>query len=145
MKKICKIILAIFIFFFIAVYANAEQEFVGSKTSNKYHYPTCEWVKEIKSHKLIKFDSPEAAIKAGYMQCPTCRPPLPVPDSTTIVKDSDKQNSKKAPVKSYNFNIIFGSLLLLLLFIVPFLPGLLEMVIDRDSSFEITGKKDPTQ
>ena len=27
--------------------AEAEVEFVGSKTSNKYHYPTCKWVKGI--------------------------------------------------------------------------------------------------
>lgn len=143
-----KIIPAIFILIFIAAYANAAQEFVGSKASKKYHYPTCKWVKEIKPHELIKFDSPETAQKTAYISCPTCKPPLPKADKTTndaISKDIDKQNSKQVQNKRFHFNIVFGFLLLLFLLFIPFLPGLIEMVIDRDSSSEITGKKDPTQ
>lgn len=144
MRKFYKIIPAIFILLFIAVYANATQEFVGSKTSNKYHYPTCKWVKEIKPHKLIEFYSPETATKAGYIPCPACKPPLPKADKTPNDADIDKQNSKQAQNKGFNLNIVFGFLLLLFLFFVPFLPGLLEIIIKSDSLPEDTGKKDST-
>jgi hypothetical protein len=145
MKKIYKILPAICILFFIAVCVNAGQEYVGSKTSNKYHYPTCKWVKEIKQHKIIKFSSPDEAKKAGYIPCPTCKPPLPAPDKTTSdkgVKNSDGKTSAKTPDKSYALNILLSSLFLLLLLFVPFLPGLLEIMIDRASFSDVTNEKD---
>ena len=49
--------------------------FIGSKTSNKYHYIDCKWIKFIKNHNKIYFDSIESAKKSGYNPCPTCRPP----------------------------------------------------------------------
>jgi hypothetical protein len=55
--------------------AEAEVEFVGSKTSNKYHYPTCKWVKEIVPWKVIKFKSAQEAQERGYIPCPLCKPP----------------------------------------------------------------------
>ena len=44
--------------------AEAEVEFVGSKTSNKYHYPTCKWVRTISPWKLIKFKSAAGSSRA---------------------------------------------------------------------------------
>ena len=55
--------------------AEAEVELVGSKTSNKYHYPTCKWVKWINPGNLIKFKSVEDAQARHYIPCPTCKPP----------------------------------------------------------------------
>jgi hypothetical protein len=55
--------------------AESEVEFVGSKTSNKYHYPTCKWVKWIHPSKLIKFKSPAEAEEHRYTPCPLCKPP----------------------------------------------------------------------
>ena len=55
--------------------AEAEVEVVGSKTSNKYHYPTCKWVREISPWKLIKFKSATEAQERGYIPCPVCKPP----------------------------------------------------------------------
>ena len=55
--------------------AEAEVELVGSKTSNKYHYPTCKWVREITPGKLIKFKSAAAAQARQYVACPVCKPP----------------------------------------------------------------------
>jgi hypothetical protein len=55
--------------------AEAEVEFLGSKTSNKYHYPTCRWVKEIRPWNLIKFKSPAEAQARRYIPCPLCQPP----------------------------------------------------------------------
>jgi len=52
-----------------------EVEFVGSKTSNKYHYPTCKWAKTIQPGKLIKFKSAADAQAQHYIPCPLCKPP----------------------------------------------------------------------
>lgn len=51
-------------------------EFVGSKKSNKYHYPSCRWAQKIKPENLVKFTSPEEATKAGYIPCKVCKPPM---------------------------------------------------------------------
>ena len=50
-------------------------KYVGSKTSDKYHYPGCKWATEIKPQKLIHFSSTAEARKQGYIPCPTCHPP----------------------------------------------------------------------
>jgi hypothetical protein len=55
--------------------AEVEVELVGSKTSNKYHYPTCKWVKAIKPWNLIKFKSVAEAQARHYVPCPLCKPP----------------------------------------------------------------------
>ena len=51
-------------------------EYWGSKNSNKYHYPNCVWAQKINPNNLIKFGNPEDAIKAGYVPCKVCRPPV---------------------------------------------------------------------
>jgi hypothetical protein len=58
-------------------------EYWGSKKSNKYHYPDCKWAQKINPANLIKFKSPEDAIKAGYVPCKVCRPPM---ESTSEIK-----------------------------------------------------------
>jgi hypothetical protein len=55
--------------------AEAEVELVGSKTSNKYHFPTCKWVRTISPWKLIKFKSAQEAQERNYIPCPLCKPP----------------------------------------------------------------------
>jgi hypothetical protein len=50
--------------------------YVGSKTSNRYHFPDCKWVKLIHPERLIGFASVEEARKTHPIACPTCRPPL---------------------------------------------------------------------
>jgi len=57
--------------------AEAEVEVVGSKTSNKYHYPTCKWGRQISPWKLIKFKSTTEAQERNYIPCPVCKPPPP--------------------------------------------------------------------
>ena len=49
-------------------------EFWGSKNSNKYHNPSCQWVQNISLYNRVKFNSPEAAQKAGYVPCKVCKP-----------------------------------------------------------------------
>ncbi len=50
-------------------------KFVGSKTSNKYHYPDCRWAKQIRPENLVTFSSAEEAREKGYVSCPECKPP----------------------------------------------------------------------
>ncbi len=72
-------VLFLLLVFFLTVAHGAE--FWGSKNSNKYHYPTCRWAQKIKSYNLKRFSSPEEAVKAGYIPCKVCRPPLPTKSS----------------------------------------------------------------
>lgn len=72
MKKYLSIILLLIIFVPSAISA----EFWGSKNSNKYHYPDCRWAQKISPHNLVKFNSPEEAVKSGYIPCKVCRPPI---------------------------------------------------------------------
>jgi hypothetical protein len=57
--------------------AEAEIDLVGSKTSNKYHYPTCKWGRAISPWRLIKFKAVKEAQERGYIPCPVCKPPPP--------------------------------------------------------------------
>ena len=43
-----------------------ECQFVGSKNSNKYHVPSCQWAKRIKPENLVCFSSKEDAASKGY-------------------------------------------------------------------------------
>ncbi len=52
-----------------------EGEFVGSKNSDKYHYPNCSYAKNIAEGNRVWFDSIEAASAAGYVACRGCNPP----------------------------------------------------------------------
>jgi hypothetical protein len=49
--------------------------YVGSLTSNKYHYPGCKWAAQIRPQNLLNFSTTEEARKRGYTPCPTCRAP----------------------------------------------------------------------
>lgn len=53
----------------------ATPKYVGSVTSNKYHFPDCKWAKSIVSQKLRTFKSVEEAKEADYKPCPACKPP----------------------------------------------------------------------
>jgi hypothetical protein len=55
--------------------ATAPGKYVGSITSNKYHYPGCKWAAQIKPQNLLNLSTTEEARKRGYIPCPTCRPP----------------------------------------------------------------------
>jgi hypothetical protein len=55
--------------------AGAEVVYVGSKTSNKYHYPTCKWAQKIRPDHLIIFNSVKEAQAHHYIPCPVCKPP----------------------------------------------------------------------
>ncbi len=61
-------------FIFLLAFAVQAAEFWASRKSNKYHYPSCQWAQRIKPQNLIIFNSPEEAIRAGYVPCKVCSP-----------------------------------------------------------------------
>lgn len=50
------------------------QSYVGSKNSNKYHYPGCTCVQSIKEANKVWFSSESEALAAGYVPCAVCKP-----------------------------------------------------------------------
>lgn len=53
---------------------NQEIVYVGSRNSNKYHYPSCQWARKIKPGNLVAFGNKAEATQAGYVPCKVCRP-----------------------------------------------------------------------
>lgn len=49
------------------------ETFVGSIWRNTFHRENCEWASYIRDRSLIKFDTHEEAVAAGYKPCKTCR------------------------------------------------------------------------
>jgi micrococcal nuclease len=49
--------------------------YVGSKISDKYHYPSCFWAQKIAAENEIWFSSTEEAKSGGYIPCKVCKPP----------------------------------------------------------------------
>ena len=70
-----RIAIIFLVLMFIASSALAA-DFWASKNSKIYHYPTCKWAQKINPQNLVKFVTPEDAIKAGYRACKVCKPPV---------------------------------------------------------------------
>ncbi len=51
-------------------------EFWGSSASNRYHFKRCQWTQKIRKEYLVRFDTADKAVQAGYLPCEKCRPPL---------------------------------------------------------------------
>ncbi len=51
-----------------------QYNYVGSKESDKYHYPRCQWTSKINDQNLVHFETVEEAENAGYKPCGTCHP-----------------------------------------------------------------------
>ena len=51
-----------------------EDRYVGSKNSDKFHYPECKWARKIKEENQIWFNSRQEAINKGYVPCKVCDP-----------------------------------------------------------------------
>jgi tetratricopeptide (TPR) repeat protein len=71
-------------------------EFIGSRTSDKYHYPTCKQAKAIKAEKILRFSIPENARKAGYTPCPQCKPPKATLGASKPMAKTKKVRSRMA-------------------------------------------------
>ena len=77
-SQIMVVISVILIFAFVAtgILLAVDYKYVGSKKSDKYHYPSCRWAKKIRPYNLVTFRSAKEAQEAGYVPCKICRPPL---------------------------------------------------------------------
>jgi Flp pilus assembly protein TadD len=99
MERLISVFAMAILFFFVSHSFGAE--FYASKTSNKYHTQKCKLVKRIKPARLIIFENPEAAVKAGYIPCKYCKPPLPSESKEAGIKEKEEENDKKWLQKGY--------------------------------------------
>jgi len=74
-KRTAGLILVV-VFLLTSILVAADYKYVGSKKSDKYHYPSCKWAQKIKPANLVTFKSAQEAFKAGYVPCKVCRPPM---------------------------------------------------------------------
>ncbi|MCO5384650.1 Ada metal-binding domain-containing protein [Desulfosporosinus sp.] len=49
--------------------------YLGSSSSDKYHYPSCTAAKKIKEANQVWFSNVSEAKSAGYVPCKVCKPP----------------------------------------------------------------------
>lgn len=75
-KKSFLAILLALAFLATSVALALDYKYVGSKNSNKYHYPTCKWAQKISPKNLVTFKSAKDAQAAGYVPCKVCKPPV---------------------------------------------------------------------
>ena len=77
-SQIMVVISVLLIFAFVAtgILLAVDYKYVGSKKSDRYHYPLCRWAKKIRPYNLVTFRSAKEAQKAGYVPCKVCMPPL---------------------------------------------------------------------
>jgi methylphosphotriester-DNA--protein-cysteine methyltransferase len=77
MKKIRILVAIIVLAVFSVTYLSlaADYKYVGSRNSDKYHYPDCKWAKKISAKNLLTFESAQEASKTGYVPCKVCKPP----------------------------------------------------------------------
>lgn len=60
---------------FVSAALALDYKYVGSKNSDKYHYPSCKWAMKIKPENLVTFKSVKEAKEKGYVACKVCKPP----------------------------------------------------------------------
>jgi hypothetical protein len=71
------IILILISYTIVTVNAQTEFQFIGSKQSDVYHYPSCFYVSNIKEENKVFFEDAQDAVDQGYHPCSICDPPLP--------------------------------------------------------------------
>jgi len=69
------LVLFLAIAFVIEIYAQGQ--FVGSKNSDVYHYPSCGSASRILAENKIWFQDAQDAVNHGYRACLVCKPSLP--------------------------------------------------------------------
>ncbi len=78
MKRFKKIIFLLFIISLLSAFivTAADYKYVGSKNSDKYHYPFCSAARRILPKNLVVFKSAQEALNAYYVPCKICKPPM---------------------------------------------------------------------
>jgi len=77
-----------------------EGQFLGSKNSDKYHYPDCHHASSIKPENIVWFSSIQEATAAGYVPCKGCNPPGNQNESASI-QESAPQPAPAASSPQY--------------------------------------------
>lgn len=72
MKKLLIAGVTVIMLFFMAHTSSAEEKYIASKNSDKYHKPECSVTKKISNDNLIILSSEDEAKKAGYKVCKNC-------------------------------------------------------------------------
>lgn len=67
----------LFLLAFVVLDVKAQGQFVGSKNSDIYHYPSCNSAQQISSENKIWFADGQDAVNQGYRPCKNHFPPLP--------------------------------------------------------------------
>lgn len=52
---------------------HSEENRVASKKSDKYHLPSCPYIRHIKEENIVIFEDPEDAVSNGYKPCKRCK------------------------------------------------------------------------
>lgn len=76
-KSIKALMFSILLVFLFVTLVEGQGQFVGSKNSDVYHYPSCRWAEQIKPENQIWFEDAQDAVDHGYRPCQVCNPPLP--------------------------------------------------------------------
>ncbi len=58
----------------ICLPVGAFAEFWGTKTTKKFHTPSCSWAQKIKPNNLVKFKTVQEAKQSGFVPCKVCKP-----------------------------------------------------------------------
>ena len=75
-KKSFLAVILVIAFLVTSVALAVDYKYVGSKNSDKYHFPTCRSAQKIKPDNLVTFKSAQEAKAAGYVPCKVCKPPV---------------------------------------------------------------------
>ncbi|MFH0753056.1 MAG: hypothetical protein V2A70_00650 [Candidatus Omnitrophota bacterium] len=65
-----------------AGFAQTLKGYVAIKGREKFHTTICSVVKKMSTDKLVRFATPDEAVKAGYSPCKACNPP---PSASALV------------------------------------------------------------
>lgn len=78
-----KVFALLLLLVFVVLEVKAQGQYVGSKNSDVYHYPSCYWAEQINPENKIWFVNAQDAVNHGYRPCKVCKPPLPeLPEPT---------------------------------------------------------------
>jgi hypothetical protein len=108
-----KVTILVIVLVFLAIgsiqHGQAQGQFVGSKNSDVYHYPSCQYAKQIKPQNQVWFSSASDALSHGYRPCSVCSPPIPelTAPSTCIILISVSGAVSVLIVKRKSFLRIF--------------------------------------
>ena len=114
MSKKSKVVVLVFLFVLVisVVQVNAQGQFVGSKNSSVYHFPSCHYVDNILPENKIWFSDVQDALNHGYRACKVCNPPssptIPETKGSEIIAPISPVAPTQDIISVYVTNVIDG-------------------------------------